>query len=214
METELADPFYEARNEVNISINHLEGLYNKWHNMVDKNSIIAKETYILIREEITYLDVDLDDLENSVNVVKNNSAKFKISEDEIQNRSMSINKIRNTLDNIKRKMKEHDTISYINKSKGDYNMNKDLKRQDKELEDLAESAERLHNVAVTINSEIKDQQLLLEKLENEMEFSNEKMNIITKNVSRYLKTNNPKTLSLIFYLAMTAFFLLVVLLVT
>lgn len=215
METETADPFYEAKNEVDISIKKLEELYNSWLHMVDKSSILAKETYILIREEINYLDVDLDDLENSVNIVKRNSSKFKISEEEIHNRTVSINKIRNVLNDVKRKMKEHDTLSNKKKLKGDYNVNNTaLKRQDKELEELAESAERLHNVAVTINTELKDQQLLLEELENEMEYSNEKMNIVTKKIAEYLKTNNPKTLSLIFYLAMIAFFLTVVLIVT
>lgn len=215
METEPTDPFYEAKHEVDVSINKLEGLYNSWCNAADKSSILAKETYILIREEITYLDVDLEDLENSVNIVKKNFTKFNISEEEIQNRSRAINKIRNKLNDIKRKMKEHDSLSYKTKMQGNYDMNSvTLKRQDKELEELAQSAERLHNVAITINTELKDQQQLLEELENEIEYSNEKMNIVTKKIAEYLQTNNPKTLSLIFYLTMIALFLTIVLIIT
>ncbi|EAA17164.1 hypothetical protein [Plasmodium yoelii yoelii] len=54
----------------------------------------------------------------------------------------------------------------------DYN-NIAINKQNDDLEVLAESAERLHNAAITINTELKDQQRLLDELENEMDNSSE-----------------------------------------
>lgn len=218
------DPFYEAQNEVKISLNNLQNLFHSWQNLFDKNSVIAKEKYSLIRQEITYLHEDLNDLDNSIIIVKNNSAKFNINENEIQNRITSVQEIRNSLNGIRKYMNDYDAMSYNNNNNNNNNNNMKnqyedvnsnlLKRQDNDLEELAESAQRLHHAAITINTELKDQQKLLDELEDEMENSNIKMNFVTKRISKYLKTNNPRTLSLICYLSLIAFALTLILVVT
>ncbi|CRG94720.1 SNARE protein, putative [Plasmodium gallinaceum] len=212
MKSEKVDPFYEAKHEVDISVNNLQNLYNKWNNIPDKNSPLAKEKYTLIKEEIKYLNEDLNDLNNSINVVKKNLYKFNISNEEIENRTKSLKIIQKILNGIT------NNINYnVQKCNDNIMIDYDkviLKRQDNDLEELAESAERLHNAAITINTELKDQQKLLDELENEMDYSNEKMNFVTKKISDYLKTNNPKVLSLILYLSLIAFILLFVLIVS
>ncbi|CRH01401.1 SNARE protein, putative [Plasmodium relictum] len=212
MDGKKVDPFYEAKHEVDMSINKLQNLYNKWNNLPDKNSSLAKEKYTLIKEEIKYLNEDINDLNNSIDIVKKNLYKFNISSEEIENRTKSLKIIRNILNDITNNI-SYNTPKYNDNMKIDYD-NVILKRQDNDLEELAESAERLHHAAVTINTELKDQQKLLDELENEMDNSNEKMNFVTKKISDYLKTNNPKALSLILYLSMIAFILLLVLIVT
>ncbi|SPJ12889.1 SNARE protein, putative [Plasmodium sp. DRC-Itaito] len=208
---EQIDPFYEAKQEVDISVNKLQSLYNNWNNIPDKSSLSAREKYNLIKEEIKYLNEDLNDLDNSVNIVKKNSYKFNISSQEIQERTQSLRIIRNLLNEITNNI-NNNVLSYNNNPNNDYN-SVILKRQDNDLEELAESAERLHHAAITINTELKDQQKLLDELENEMDISNEKINFVTKKISHYLKTKNPKILSLIFYLSMISlvlFFILIV----
>ncbi|KAI4836757.1 syntaxin-6 [Plasmodium brasilianum] len=192
MKIEKVDPFHEAKHEVDISVSKLQSLYNNWNSMPDKNSILAKEKYFLIKEEIKYLNEDLDDLDNSVNVVKKNSYKFNIGSEELESRSQSIKKIRIILGDITSNLtyKVLSSNTYMN---GDYD---DVvqKRQDDDLDELAESAERLHNAAITINTELKDQQKLLDELENEMDNSNEKMNFVTRKISDYLKTNSQRNI--------------------
>ncbi|ETW46450.1 hypothetical protein PFMALIP_05356 [Plasmodium falciparum MaliPS096_E11] len=156
---EQIDPFYEAKQEVDISVNKLQSLYNNWNNIPDKSSISAREKYNLIKEEIKYLNEDLNDLDNSVNIVKKNSYKFNISSQEIEERTQSLRIIRNLLNEITNNI-NNNVLSYNNNTNNDYN-SVILKRQDNDLEELAESAERLHHAAITINTELKDQQKLV-----------------------------------------------------
>ncbi|SBS88704.1 SNARE protein, putative [Plasmodium malariae] len=204
MKIEKVDPFHEAKqyekkkNDLkfvyiqDLFLSKLQSLYNNWNSMPDKNSILAKEKYFLIKEEIKYLNEDLDDLDNSVNVVKKNSYKFNIGSEELESRSQSIKKIRTILGDITSNLtyKVLSSNTYMN---GDYD---DVvqKRQDDDLDELAESAERLHNAAITINTELKDQQKLLDELENEMDNSNEKTNFVTRKISDYLKTNSQRNI--------------------
>ncbi|GAB68061.1 hypothetical protein PCYB_126260 [Plasmodium cynomolgi strain B] len=211
-------------SEVDVSVHKLQCLYNNWSSIPDKNSILAKEKYSRIKEEIKYLNEDLDDLDNSVNVVKKNLLKFNISNEELENRASSLKNIRTVLNDISSNL-TYKVLNYSGDMKGEYDAVV-LKRQDNDLDELAESAERLHNAAITINTELKDQQKykksekeifsvwLLDELENEMDYSNEKMNFVTKKIADYLKTNNPKMLSLIVYLTLISFFLLFVLVVS
>ncbi|CAG9473815.1 SNARE protein, putative [Plasmodium vivax] len=212
MKAEKDDPFHEAKHEVDVSVKKLQSLYNNWSSIPDKNSMLAKEKYSLIKEEIKYLNEDLDDLDNSVNVVKKNLFKFNISNEELENRASSLKNIRTVLNDISSNL-TYKVLNYSGDIKGEYDAVV-LKRQDNDLDELAESAERLHNAAITINTELKDQQRLLDELENEMDYSNEKMNFVTKKIADYLKTNNPKMLSLIVYLTLISFFLLFVLVVS
>ncbi|EUD69397.1 hypothetical protein C922_00260 [Plasmodium inui San Antonio 1] len=188
MKAEKDDPFHEAKHEVDVSVQKLQSLYNNWSSIPDKNSILAKEKYSLIKEEIKYLNEDLDDLDNSVNVVKKNLFKFNISNEELENRASSLKNIRTVLNDIASNL-TYKVLNYTGDIKGEYDAVV-LKRQDNDLDELAESAERLHNAAITINTELKDQQKLLDELENEMDYSNEKMNFVTKKIADYLKTNS------------------------
>ncbi|CAD2100384.1 SNARE protein, putative [Plasmodium vinckei lentum] len=212
MKIESNDPFYEAEREVNISVKKLQHMYSNWNSLPDKNSILAKEKYYLMKDEIKYLNKDVDDLENSIDVVKKNTHKFNISTEEIENRTKSLKNIRSILNDVASDL-TNTVLSPNNYMMDDYN-NIAINKQNDDLEELAESAERLHNAAITINTELKDQQRLLDELESEMDNSNEKMNFVTKKISDYLQTNNPKILSLILYLTGISFFLLFVLVVS
>ncbi|VTZ70145.1 syntaxin-6, putative [Plasmodium chabaudi chabaudi] len=212
MKAENNDPFYEAEREVHISVKKLQHMYSNWNSLPDKNSILAKEKYYLMKDEIKYLNKDVDDLENSIDVVKKNTHKFNISTEEIENRTKSLKNIRAILNDVASDL-TNTVLSPNNYMMDDYN-NMAINKQNDDLEELAESAERLHNAAITINTELKDQQRLLDELESEMDNSNEKMNFVTKKISDYLQTNNPKILSLILYLTGISIFLLFVLVVS
>lgn len=53
-----------------------------------------------MKDEIKYLNKDVDDLENSIDVVKKNTHKFNISNEEIENRTKSLKIIRAILNDV------------------------------------------------------------------------------------------------------------------
>ncbi|OMJ91684.1 hypothetical protein SteCoe_5711 [Stentor coeruleus] len=69
-------------------------------------------------------------------------------------------------------------------------MHEDLvKQQDQQIDEINEIALRLHNHANIINTELKDQHVMIEKLSGEVYEKLEKKNFVMKKIWKLLKTN-------------------------
>lgn len=70
-------------------------------------------------------------------------------------------------------------------------------QQDEDLEMLSLSAQRLGNTAQIINVELKEQQKMLEELDEDIDKEAEKLNFVMKQMGKLLKTSDSKQLCLI-----------------
>lgn len=70
-------------------------------------------------------------------------------------------------------------------------------QQDEDLEMLSQSALRLNNTAQIINVELKEQQKMLEELDEDIDKEAEKLNFVMKRMGKLLKTSDSKQLCLI-----------------
>lgn len=70
-------------------------------------------------------------------------------------------------------------------------------QQDEDLETLSLSAQRLGNTAQIINVELKEQQKMLEELDEDIDKEAEKLNFVMKRMGKLLKTSDSKQLCLI-----------------
>lgn len=70
-------------------------------------------------------------------------------------------------------------------------------QQDEDLEMLSLSAQRLGNTAQIINVELKEQQKMLEELDEDIDKEAEKLNFVMKRMGKLLKTSDSKQLCLI-----------------
>jgi t-SNARE complex subunit (syntaxin) len=77
-----------------------------------------------------------------------------------------------------------------------------IKQEDQQLDEITELALRLHNHANIINAELMDQQVKIEKLNNEVDDNIEKMNFVMKKLAKLLKTGDSKTLCTVMILMM------------
>mmetsp|Transcript_18677 Transcript_18677/g.35039 ORF Transcript_18677/g.35039 Transcript_18677/m.35039 type:complete len:250 (-) Transcript_18677:139-888(-) len=89
-----------------------------------------------------------------------------------------------------------------------------MARQDEDLTELSLSAQRLGNTAQIINVELKEQQKLLEELDEDIDKEAEKLNFVMKRMGKLLKTNDSKQLCLIIGLTCLLAFLLFLLINT
>jgi hypothetical protein len=64
-----------------------------------------------------------------------------------------------------------------------------VKQEDQQLDEIHELALRLHNHANIINTELKDQHVIIEKLSSEVDENLDKMNFVMKKLAKLLKTN-------------------------
>lgn len=87
-----------------------------------------------------------------------------------------------------------------------------IRRQDEDLTLLSESAKRLGETAKTINTELQDQEKMLQELDEDIDRETEKLNFVMKRMGRLLKTSDNKQLCLIiglFVLSVVLVFLVI-----
>ena len=84
-----------------------------------------------------------------------------------------------------------------------------IKQQDVMLGEIEKSLEKLKTSSVNINIELKGQNKMLDKLDNDIESGNNKMENINQKLMRLLKSQNPWSMFLIFAL----FLVLIVLII-
>lgn len=72
-----------------------------------------------------------------------------------------------------------------------------IQQQDQDLTLLSQSAQRLGETARTINTELQDQQKMIEELDEDIDRETEKLNFVMKRIGRLLKTSDNKQLCLI-----------------
>merc|ERR1711948_83605 len=87
-----------------------------------------------------------------------------------------------------------------------------IMQQDETLDQIASSAQRLQGAATTISMELKEQQKMLEELDEDIDKETEKLNFVMKRMGKLLKTSDSKQLCLIiglFILAVVLVFLII-----
>jgi hypothetical protein len=87
-----------------------------------------------------------------------------------------------------------------------------VRQQDNDLTLLSQSAQRLGETARTINTELRDQERMLQELDDDIDREAEKLNFVMKRMGRLLQTSDNKQLCLIiglFLLAVGLVFLVI-----
>lgn len=83
-----------------------------------------------------------------------------------------------------------------------------MEQQDETLDQIASSAHRLQGAANTISIELKEQQAMLEQLDDDIDKETEKLNFVMKRIGRLLQTGDSKQICLI-----VALFILMIVLI-
>lgn len=98
----LEDPFFVVKDEVFKALNKTRGLYLKWIELQDSKICIGKEelewTNTELKNSLRSIEWDLEDLEDTIDIVEKNPTKFKIDNKELTCRKKFID---NTRDEIK-----------------------------------------------------------------------------------------------------------------
>jgi predicted PurR-regulated permease PerM len=78
-----------------------------------------------------------------------------------------------------------------------------IKQQDEQLDEIGNIANRLVHHAGSINDELKMQEHMLKRMEDDVDKNLEKMNFVMKKLGKLLKTSDTKTLCTIICLLVT-----------
>jgi len=178
-------------------------------------------------DDVDRLEEDLSVIDNSIKVVESNPQRFPLRSGEIESRKQwattqhrLCSEIRTKANGSQAKAKiEHERKkaaalaaeqarqkqmaeeSNTHSIKSTNQMHQQIiNQQDDTLAELARVTDRLGQTAVVINTELQDQQRLLNELDNDLDRQQEKMNYVMGKMSKLLKTSDTK--QLVFVLAL------------
>lgn len=177
-----------------------------------------KEVRKALVKDLRAADKDLKVLHGGVEMIEKNRSKFPhIKDSELSNRKKFVDSSQNVINDIKagidsnavrrkiedddRKNKHYeestksmrDAVTTENtkfiKSQKQQTMQM-IEQQDKDLDALGHSVDRLGQIGREINQEVKEQTILLDNLGNEIDESGNKMNVVQEALSKLLKTKD------------------------
>jgi len=234
------DPFYVVKEKVQGLITKVSIDFDKWKDIFE-NSNTARNTDFIdlgkgVRVAIASINVDLNDLAQTIKIVEQNRTRFKdIDDNELNSRRKFVNDMKVKIQNIeetlnsqrtKKKLEKDERESLMGSSNGrrttsgmererkqdagDYiddrrNQTQALVgKQDEVLDDMSSALGRLTDVAATINTELKDQNQILQSMDGEMDESLSSMGMVMGKLNRIIGKSDKGRLCCIIFLIITA----------
>jgi len=104
----MQDPFYVVKEEVLQSLQGVTTLYDRWKELLDTTNTASNEEFKWktneLKSGLRSIEWDITDLEETVGIVENNQAKFKIDNQELQTRKQFIQSTKSKIQVIKEDM--------------------------------------------------------------------------------------------------------------
>ncbi|XP_056637495.1 syntaxin-6 [Diorhabda sublineata] len=104
----LEDPFFVVKDEVFKALNKTRGLYLRWTELQEDSVCITKDeiewTNTELKNSLRSIEWDLEDLEDTIDIVEKNPSKFKIDNKELTTRKHFIDSTKNEVKSIKERI--------------------------------------------------------------------------------------------------------------
>ncbi|KAL1518128.1 hypothetical protein ABEB36_001800 [Hypothenemus hampei] len=104
----LEDPFFVVKDEVFRALKKTRGLYRRWSEFQNEPELITRDeiewTNTELKNSLRSIEWDLEDLEDTIEIVEKNPTKFKIDNKELTKRKHFITSTKNEIQTIKDKI--------------------------------------------------------------------------------------------------------------
>eukprot|EP00922_Rhytidocystis_sp_ex-Travisia-forbesii_P058398 GHVS01086321.1.p1 GENE.GHVS01086321.1~~GHVS01086321.1.p1 ORF type:complete len:250 (-),score=60.10 GHVS01086321.1:91-840(-) len=228
-----SDPYYTAQDDIRNAVQKARELFQKWKAQVEKSGVgsISSSGIKRLGEELVaelgQISFDLEDIKTTIQVVQSNPSRFNVTQQQLQERMKFVAETQSAVQVLQSAVTQKQQPQYSvtgstrvdvrNRQFTDSQREQQqllLQQQDDHLEELATSADRLHQTAVVINEELEDQQRMLCELDDDIDREAERMSFVMRKMSRLLKTNDTRQLCLILWLVVIAVVLLLLVVLT
>jgi len=113
----MQDPFHLVKEDVQQTLKEANALYEHWKNLLTNTNTAENKEFIWVQKElenkIQNIVDDLDDLDETIEIVEKNIQKYELEDDEIQIRKSFIAVTRKRVKSIKDEIKDNNTKSKI-----------------------------------------------------------------------------------------------------
>ncbi|OEL24465.1 Syntaxin-61 [Dichanthelium oligosanthes] len=199
------DPFYIVREEIQDSIDKLQGTFHRWEQTASNTGEYVHSTKELLTS-CESIEWQVDELEKTISVASRDPAYYGLDEVELSRRRNWTSSARNQVGTVRRAVEKGKsnsaTSKYQDTSRTNLYSSQDnddfissesdrqqllMRQQDEELDELSESVQRIGGVGLTIHEELSGQERILNDLSLEMETTSNRLNFVQKRVAMVMK---------------------------
>jgi len=150
----MQDPFHLVKEDVQQTLKEVNALYEHWKNLLTNTNTAENKEFVWVQKElenkIQNIVDDLDDLDETIEIVEKNIQKYELDDDEIQLRKSFIVVTRKRVKSIRDEIKDNNTKSKIERD------NRSLLMARKEETKISQSGNKYTKLDNEINRENND----------------------------------------------------------
>ncbi|KAJ8283248.1 hypothetical protein COCON_G00020980 [Conger conger] len=101
----LEDPFFVVKGEVQKALSRARGLMERWEELLQEGTPVSRDELDWstneLRNCLRAIDWDLEDLQETISIVESNPGKFRLGENELQERKEFVERTRQSVQEMK-----------------------------------------------------------------------------------------------------------------
>uniref|UniRef100_A0A3Q2PF14 Syntaxin 10 n=1 Tax=Fundulus heteroclitus TaxID=8078 RepID=A0A3Q2PF14_FUNHE len=160
----IEDPFFVVKGEVQKALSRARGLFDRWEELLQEGTQVSRDELDWsaneLRNCLRAIDWDLEDLSETISIVESNPGKFKLGENELQERRGFVERTRKSVQEMKDQLSSPSAVAQAEKR------NRQVSEQDRStgLEAHLVSANSRY-----IQEQQEQQQLIMQEQDEQLE---------------------------------------------
>ncbi|XP_056135948.1 syntaxin-10-like [Lampris incognitus] len=214
----LEDPFFVVKGEVQKALSRARGLFDRWEELLQEGTQVSRDELDWntneLRNCLRAIDWDLEDLSETISIVESNPGKFRLGENELQERRDFVERTRLAVQEMKEQLSSPSAVAQAEKknkqalqapSGQDRSTGLEphlvstntryiqeqqeqqqliVQEQDEQLELVSGSIRVLKDMSGRIGDELDEQAVILGEFGDEMEQTSTRMDSVLKKLEK------------------------------
>ncbi|XP_038146548.1 syntaxin-10 [Cyprinodon tularosa] len=208
----IEDPFFVVKGEVQKALSRARGLFDRWEELLQEGTQVSRDELDWsaneLRNCLRAIDWDLEDLSETISIVESNPGKFKLGDNELQERRDFVERTRKSVQEMKDQLSRPSAVAQTEKKsrqKQDRSTGLEahlvsansryiqeqqeqqqliMHEQDEQLELVSGSIRVLKDMSGRIGDELDEQAVMLGDFGDEMDQTSSRMDSVLKKLEK------------------------------
>ncbi|XP_017293404.1 syntaxin-10 isoform X1 [Kryptolebias marmoratus] len=206
------DPFFVVKGEVQKALSRARSLFDRWEELLQDGTQVSRDELDWsaneLRNCLRAIDWDLEDLSETISIVESNPGKFKLGDNELQERKRFVDRTRKSVQEMKDQLSSPSAVAQAerkNKQGQDRSTGLEahlvsansryiqeqqeqqqliVQEQDEQLELVTGSIRVLKDMSERIGDELDEQAVMLQDFGDEMDQTSSRMESVLKKLEK------------------------------
>ncbi|KAM9313727.1 syntaxin-10 isoform 2-T2 [Pholidichthys leucotaenia] len=193
----IEDPFFVVKGEVQKALSRARGLFDRWEELLQDGTRVNRDELDWsaneLRNCLRAIDWDLEDLSETISIVESNPGKFKLGDNELQERRQFVEQTKKSVQALLASTGQDRSTGleahlvstnsrYIQEQQEQQQLI--MQEQDEQLELVSGSIRVLKDMSGRIGDELDEQAVMLNDFGDEMDQTSSRMDSVLKKLEK------------------------------